>query len=67
MAFVAILTNTFQPVLDRILVSTCSAEIVPVCAVVGGYLAQDILKTLSAKDAPILNHYIYSGMEGKRS
>ncbi|GJJ74525.1 ubiquitin-like 1-activating enzyme E1 A [Entomortierella parvispora] len=49
--------------LIQVLVSTGSAEIMPVCAVVGGYLAQDILKTLSAKDAPILNHYIYSGME----
>ncbi|KAG0049129.1 SUMO-activating enzyme subunit 1 [Gryganskiella cystojenkinii] len=49
--------------LIQTLVSTSSAEIMPVCAIVGGYLAQDILKTLSGKDAPILNYFLYSGME----
>ena len=49
---------------NRGLVSTSSSEIMPVCAIVGGYLAQDILKTLSGKDAPILNYFLYSGMEG---
>ncbi|KAK3841997.1 MAG: SUMO-activating enzyme subunit 1 [Linnemannia gamsii] len=46
------------------LVGTASAEIAPVCAIVGGFLAQDILKTLSGKDAPLLNYFLYNGLEG---
>ncbi|KAG0289543.1 SUMO-activating enzyme subunit 1 [Linnemannia gamsii] len=46
------------------LAGTASAEIAPVCAIVGGFLAQDILKTLSGKDAPLLNYFLYSGLEG---
>jgi len=49
----------------RTLVSTASAEIAPVCAILGGFLAQDILKTLSGKDAPLLNYFLYNGLEGK--
>ncbi|KAF9191766.1 SUMO-activating enzyme subunit 1 [Haplosporangium sp. Z 767] len=50
--------------LIQTLVSTVSAEIAPVCAIVGGFLAQDILKTLSGKDAPLLNYFLYNGIEG---
>ncbi|KAF9918126.1 SUMO-activating enzyme subunit 1 [Linnemannia zychae] len=46
------------------LAETASAEIAPVCAIVGGFLAQDILKTLSGKDAPLLNYFLYNGLEG---
>ncbi|KAG0321639.1 SUMO-activating enzyme subunit 1 [Linnemannia gamsii] len=46
------------------LIGTASAEIAPVCAIVGGFLAQDILKTLSGKDAPLLNYFLYNGLEG---
>ncbi|KAF9938921.1 SUMO-activating enzyme subunit 1 [Modicella reniformis] len=46
------------------LVASASAEISPVCAIVGGFLAQDILKTLSGKDAPLLNYFLYNGIEG---
>ncbi|KAF9106364.1 SUMO-activating enzyme subunit 1 [Mortierella sp. AM989] len=46
------------------LVESASAEISPVCAIVGGFLAQDILKALSGKDAPILNYFLYNGIEG---
>lgn len=37
------------------------------CAIVGGFLAQDILKTLSGKDAPLLNYFLYNGVEGMNS
>ncbi|KAF9580034.1 hypothetical protein BGW38_003476, partial [Lunasporangiospora selenospora] len=47
----------------RTLVSTAAAEIAPVCAIVGGFLAQDILKTLSGKDAPLLNYFLYNGLQ----
>ncbi|KAG0351645.1 hypothetical protein BGZ54_003158, partial [Gamsiella multidivaricata] len=50
--------------LIKTLVATVSAEISPVCAIVGGFLAQDILKTLSGKDAPLLNYFLYNGTEG---
>ncbi|KAF9426575.1 SUMO-activating enzyme subunit 1 [Podila epigama] len=45
------------------LASTAKAEIAPVCAIVGGFLAQDILKTLSGKDAPLYNYFLYNGLE----
>lgn len=51
-------------IICRTLVGTVSAEIAPVCAIVGGFLAQDILKTLSGKDAPLLNYFLYNGIEG---
>lgn len=35
-----------------------------VCAVVGGFLAQDILKVLAAKDKPTHNFFFYDAMEG---
>ncbi|KAG0098110.1 SUMO-activating enzyme subunit 1, partial [Podila epicladia] len=46
------------------LVASAAAEIAPVCAIVGGFLAQDILKTLSGKDAPLYNYFLYNGLEG---
>ncbi|KAF9360509.1 SUMO-activating enzyme subunit 1 [Mortierella sp. AD094] len=57
--------NSFvEDELLQTLVETASAEISPVCAIVGGFLAQDILKTLSGKDSPLLNYFLYSGIEG---
>ncbi|KAI1300550.1 SUMO-activating enzyme subunit 1 [Mortierella claussenii] len=50
--------------LIHLLVDAVSAELSPVCAIVGGFLAQDILKTLSGKDAPLLNYFLYNGIEG---
>lgn len=43
---------------------TASHEISPVCAVVGGMLAQDILKTLGAREAPIANFFVFDGNTG---
>ena len=59
------LVYLFSLPIFRTLVSTASAEISPVCAILGGFLAQDILKTLSGKDAPLLNYFLYNGLEGK--
>ncbi|KAF9974897.1 SUMO-activating enzyme subunit 1 [Actinomortierella ambigua] len=47
-----------------LLASSAEAEISPVCAIVGGFLAQDILKALSKKDSPIYNFFVYNGLEG---
>ncbi|KAI0034651.1 hypothetical protein K488DRAFT_77143 [Vararia minispora EC-137] len=44
--------------------TTASHELSPVCAVVGGFLAQDILKTLSAREAPLANFFTFDGNTG---
>ncbi|TPX72786.1 hypothetical protein SpCBS45565_g00091 [Spizellomyces sp. 'palustris'] len=42
---------------------TARAEISPVCAILGGFAAQDILKVLSGKDAPLNNFFCFNGDE----
>jgi len=44
--------------------TTAAHEISPVCAVVGGMLAQDILKALAAREAPIANFFVFDGSTG---
>ena len=39
------------------------SELSPVCAVVGGVLAQEVIKAISAKDHPYLNSYLYNGQQ----
>lgn len=34
------------------------------CAIIGGMLAQDILKTMSAREAPIANLFVFDGNTG---
>lgn len=41
-----------------------TAELSPVCAILGGILAQDILNTLSQRELPINNFFLYDGIEG---
>ena len=36
-------------------------ELSPAAAVVGGVLAQEIIKAVSHKDAPIRNHFFFNG------
>ena len=48
----------------RSLAVTASHELSPVCAIVGGMLAQDILKTLGAREAPIANFFTFDGNTG---
>jgi ubiquitin-like 1-activating enzyme E1 A len=48
----------------RTLSTTAAHEFSPVCAVVGGMLAQDILKALSAREAPIANLFVFDGKSG---
>ncbi|KAJ7071844.1 hypothetical protein B0H15DRAFT_869830 [Mycena belliarum] len=43
---------------------TARTEFSPVCAIVGGMLAQDILKTLAARDPPIANFFTFDGNTG---
>ncbi|KAL4080737.1 hypothetical protein J3A83DRAFT_4202115 [Scleroderma citrinum] len=44
--------------------SSARHEFSLVCAVVGGMLAQDILKALAAREAPIANFFVFDGTTG---
>lgn len=44
--------------------TTAQHEFSPVCAVVGGMLAQDILKALAAREPPIANFFTFDGDTG---
>ncbi|GBE83231.1 hypothetical protein BKA93DRAFT_725681 [Sparassis latifolia] len=44
--------------------TTAAHELSPVCAVVGGMLAQDILKALAARESPIVNFFVFDGSLG---
>ena len=48
----------------RSLSTTAAHEFSPVCAVVGGVLAQDILNALSARETPISNLFVFDGTTG---
>lgn len=50
---------------SRDLAMLFDTEMSPVSAVVGGILAQDILRTLSANELPIQNWFYYNGLDGK--
>lgn len=41
----------------------CVSELSPVCAVVGGVLAQEVIKAISAKDRPYMNSFLYNGQQ----
>lgn len=49
---------------DRTAVATAIHEFAPVCAVVGGMLAQDILKALGVREAPLANFFTFDGSTG---
>lgn len=44
--------------------TTAAHEFSPVCAVIGGILAQDILKALAGRDPPIANFFTFDGNLG---
>ena len=43
---------------------TAIHEFSPVCAIIGGILAQDILKALAGRDPPIANFFTFDGNVG---
>lgn len=49
------------------LCATAKHEFSPVCAIVGGFLGQDILKALGAKEPPISNFLVFDGSTGGAS
>ncbi|KAG8214649.1 hypothetical protein J3R82DRAFT_9727 [Butyriboletus roseoflavus] len=56
--------DTMPRELIETLSTAASHEFSPVCAVVGGMLAQDILKALAAREAPIANFFVFDGTSG---
>ncbi|KAJ7696031.1 SUMO1 activating enzyme subunit [Mycena rosella] len=56
--------ETIPSDLIQTLSETARTEFSPVCAIVGGMLAQDILKTLAARDPPIANFFTFDGNTG---
>nr|XP_058952031.1 SUMO-activating enzyme subunit 1-like [Pocillopora verrucosa] len=47
--------------------SYCTAEVSPVCAIVGGIVGQEVVKAVSGRDAPLNNFFFYNGVEGHGS
>jgi len=43
---------------------TAAHEFSPVCAIVGGFVGQDILKVLQGKEAPFANFFTFDGLIG---
>ncbi|KAG6841708.1 hypothetical protein C0991_007980 [Blastosporella zonata] len=58
-----VLTEAPETLLQAIS-TTAIHEFSPVCAIVGGMLAQDILKALAAREPPIANFFIFDGNTG---
>ncbi|KDR82692.1 hypothetical protein GALMADRAFT_57846 [Galerina marginata CBS 339.88] len=44
--------------------TTANHEFSPICAIVGGMLAQDILKALGGREPPIANFFVFDGNTG---
>ena len=49
--------------LDDSMLEVVFGELSPVCAIVGGVVAQEIIKAISNKDAPHNNYFFYNPME----
>jgi len=58
-----VLTTIPQDLIQSIS-TTATHEFSPVCAVLGGMLAQDILKALAAREPPIANFFAFDGNTG---
>eukprot|EP00003_Mantamonas_plastica_P029030 TRINITY_DN6812_c0_g1_i2.p1 TRINITY_DN6812_c0_g1~~TRINITY_DN6812_c0_g1_i2.p1 ORF type:complete len:236 (+),score=82.45 TRINITY_DN6812_c0_g1_i2:405-1112(+) len=46
------------------LVNGIGMEIAPVCAILGGIVAQEVIKVISHNDTPIQNLFLYDGLNG---
>lgn len=46
------------------LLSNLDGQLVPVCAIIGGIVSQEIIKIVSKKDAPIVNSFYYDALSG---
>jgi ubiquitin-like 1-activating enzyme E1 A len=48
----------------RTLASTSASEFMPVCAIIGGVMGQDVLNTLGGREPPVVNLFVYNGTTG---
>ena len=53
-----------NPRLHRTLAATATAEFMPVCAIIGGVMGQDVLNTLGGREPPVINLFTYDGTSG---
>lgn len=53
-----------RPISLRSLLQTSPHEFSPTCAVLGGLLAQDVLKALAGRDPPFANFLTFDGAVG---
>ncbi|KAM6494176.1 hypothetical protein JOM56_010537 [Amanita muscaria] len=58
-----VLTSVNQDFINSV-ATTAAHEFSPVCAIIGGILAQDILKALAGRDPPIANFFTFDGNIG---
>ena len=56
--------NVTHDVVPEDFANYCISEISPVSAIVGGILAQEIIKSVSKKDTPHNNFFFYNGIDG---
>ncbi|KAH0915652.1 hypothetical protein HID58_030098, partial [Brassica napus] len=49
--------------LERLI--SCTIEFPPACAIVGGILAQEVIKAVSGKGDPVKNFFYYDAQDGK--
>ncbi|XP_003386877.1 PREDICTED: SUMO-activating enzyme subunit 1-like [Amphimedon queenslandica] len=54
--------NISPDLINKEFVNYCFSELSPVCAIVGGVLAQEIIKAISANDIPFNNIFMYDGV-----
>jgi len=47
------------------LVAAGKKEHPPVCAILGGILGQEVIKSISCKDDPIMNFFYFDAADGK--
>ncbi|KAI7857417.1 SUMO-activating enzyme subunit 1 [Circinella umbellata] len=57
--------SLFNDELLKEAISLLDTEMAPIAAIVGGVLAQEMIKVLSAKELPIQNWFYYNGLDGK--
>ncbi|KAG2227821.1 hypothetical protein INT45_002059 [Circinella minor] len=56
--------SLFNDELLKEAISLLDTEMAPIAAIVGGVLAQEMIKVLSAKELPIQNWFYYNGLDG---
>ncbi len=49
-----------------VLCTMATAELNPVCAIVGGIAAQEIIKAISRDSEPVYNYFVYDGVTSFR-